>query len=1149
MVFRQVGSDTDKLISKFGLLNKSFANIKTDMINGHGLRSFVNIVSQKDIDNFAKFNQELNRGTSYHKAFNNYLSKSHTYVQQQALAIWELNEQNYLLACQRRTGQITEEQYKTALATNNAQIQKITTSTQKLTLAQKASAVASKVMGEAMKMALNIGVIVTINLIISLIDKLVNRQEAAAEKAAELRQENEEEVQASKEELNTINDLISQYEKFKDVTVRIAEDKETLKSIQDQLIETFGSEVKGIDLVNGKYEEQIELLKEKQRIKAQANIDALTVNKDYAKEDFENSKKNTFKYYDGMDSDFYNNSDYIATVKELINNIPEFKDSIGYSGWSPAGATVGSAKIILSEDLNSQEKVRVIQDALDFMMNKGQTDNELFKHFVSLQAHYQTEVDAYNKSITDLAQGYIDAFKPLADDATVRELDEWKKELLATIDDEEVKKAASDLINTLYYDTALENSRGTILNLDSISEETKTVLSEYSEQISDFISEKEKIDSALKEQDENGSISQKTAMDLIQDDYKNAVEFDAETNSFKLLREEIDKTAKSRREETKTKLESGKVKVIQQINDELEAWRKSTGRSKDDVMYQHKLSESKTAIQEINKSYNLYISMLETANTETSEFTESIEAENEALEKATENIENINNAKSAVEKAIEEQNEFGRLSADTIKALHEAGLGAALAFNEATGETTLMTDSVYDLIDAMIEAEKNAAEIRLNNLKNDLAEINQELNNMTINGNFDKEKFIEGNQAKQEKEKQVAQEEMNLQILGSESYDFTSVEDSEQAVEDAHEEYINSIKEAFEREKSDIDYYLDMDLISQEEYYNRLAKLNEKYFKGKEDFLDEYRQYEVEVYQGLKKIREEQEEQFEEEKEEQINLIKEAFDKEKSDLDHLLAMEAITQEDYYNKLYDLNKQYFKDKEDFLDEYRQYEEEIYKGLRDVQIQAIQEQIDALKSVNEEKQEEIDLEKAKQALENAKKQRTIRVYDSERGWIHETDREAIDTAQKEYDDLVLNEKIEVLENLIKSIEEGRNTKHSLDEKVDVLTQVSGSADITEIFPNLPDEFKQTLKNMQNSIASGIGASEMFAQQNYNSIPNNSNYEVNNKLSLQLNNVTVMANNPEEFISQMEQIANQSFNNNFPVAMGKFGEGLARYRMNHS
>lgn len=200
MVFRQVGSDTDNLIAKFGLLNKSFANIKKDIANKQGWRSFNNIVSQQDIDNFAKFQEEL-KNTSYHKAFNNNLSKSHTYIQQQALAIRKLKAENYLLERQRRANKITEEKYNTAIEANNAQIQQITKNTQKLTLAQKASAAAGKAMSIGLNLLANVGISLGINLIISLVTNLVNAQENARKAAQEA-------TEAFKEEANAIDDYI-----------------------------------------------------------------------------------------------------------------------------------------------------------------------------------------------------------------------------------------------------------------------------------------------------------------------------------------------------------------------------------------------------------------------------------------------------------------------------------------------------------------------------------------------------------------------------------------------------------------------------------------------------------------------------------------------------------------------------------------------------------------------------------------------------------------------------------------------------------------------------------------------------------------------------------------------------------------------------
>lgn len=707
------------------------------------------------------------------------------------------------------------------------------------------------------------------------------------------------------------------------------------------------------------------------------------------------------------------------------------------------------------------------------MRAEGYTDNELFRYFSNIQQHYQEEVDNYNNALKDLAQGYIDAFEPLKDDATLKEFNAWKEKLLESIDDEEVKSATSELVDSLYKETSSVPNNTTILNLDKVSEDAKNALSEYEDKISDFLSEKDKIDSALKEQEENGSISASTAFELSKLGYKSAVKYDSETKAYKLLRSEINKTAESRIAETKAKLESEKASAIQSIKDETENWRKNTGRTKDDIMYLDKLDKNKVAINEISDAYDLYIRMLEFADDGTSEYADSIARVNEELEKQKEEIEKLDSGQSTIDKAIEEQKEFGHLSASSIKALHEAGLGTALAYNEATGETTLLIDSVEELYQAMIKAQEEAAKISLNNLATEIEEIENRLNNFTVNSEGDRQKKASLESDLAEKQSQYDTQQQNIQVISSYKFSFNSTSDDVQkSAEDAVEEYINSIKEAFDKEKSDLDHLLNMDVISQEEYYNRLFDLNEKYFKGKTELLDEYRQY--------------------------------------------------------------------------------EEEVYKGLKETQIKAIQEQIDALKSVNEEKQEEIDLEKAKQALENAKRNKTISVYDSERGWIRETDRNAIDSAQKEYDDLVLNEKVEVLENLIDAIENGTNTSHQLDESINAVEQANSITgqqfieNVMQSFANKGLDFNSMFNT--NGLTNGADVYNSIMQGKITPVSSDS-YTTNNNNTITLNGVTVMANNPEEFIAQMEDIADERFKENFPPAMNQFGRDLRRYQMNHS
>ena len=1064
MVFKTIESDITKSGQSLSVFRKEFKNVYRDFMSAvSGIKE--NGITKDGLQQFSPF-RILGKSLSKQdiQALKNYNEEIRKYNEMTDDAV---SPQTAFYKC---LGNSSSAAQKLARDANGAAVSEkvLVGATNQLTFAQKASAVASKFMGTALKTALNIGLTLAINAIISGIIKLVNRQEEAKQKTEELRQKTIENAEAAKEETSKISDLISQYEKFKDVTSLTADDKETLKSIQDQLIETFGKEAEGIDLVNGKYEEQIQQIDKLSAKKLKENENTLILNRQLAKDDFENNKQNEFWF--GFDEKKGNFENVIQSGFEISRAIKGFTMN--------ETANDGQLYLSLSEDLNAEEKVKAIEEAVNLLKTNDLIDSNLFEYLVNLQNSYREQVDAYSDTTNDLAQNIVEIFaleNGSPEGLSVGEYNRWVNDLLATIDDSdiELQKAIQSVADTLYGDK-LDKKNLSLGNgiSENLSESLQTSLSEYEDQISDFLSEKDKIDSALKEQEENGSVSASTAFELSKSGYKSAVKYDSETKAYKLLRSEINKTAESRIAETKAKLESEKASAIQSIKDETENWRKNTGRTKDDIMYLDKLDKNKVAINEISDAYDLYIRMLEYADEGTSEYADSISKVNEELERQKTEIEKLDSGQSTIDKAIEEQKEFGHLSASSIKALHEAGLGTALAYNEATGETTLLIDSVEELYKAMIKAQEEAAKISLNNLATEIEEIENRLNNFSVNSAGDAQKKASLESDLVEKQSQYNTQQQNLQEISSYKFSFNSTsEDVQQSAEDAVEEYINSIKEAFDKEKSDLDHLLNMDVISQEEYYNRLFDLNEKYFKGKTELLDEYRQY--------------------------------------------------------------------------------EEEVYKGLKETQIKAIQEQIDALKSVNEEKQEEIDLEKAKQALENAKRNKTISVYDSERGWIRETDRNAIDSAQKEYDDLVLNEQVGVLENLIDAIENGTNTNHNLDESVNAFEQVNSITgqrfieNVMQTFANKGLDFS-TMFNA-NGLTNGAEVYNSIMQGKIN--PVSSSSSVINNSSITLNGVTVMANNPEEFIAQMEDIANERFKENFPAAMNQFGRDLKRYQMNHS
>lgn len=165
---------------------------------------------------------------------------------------------------------------------------------------------------------------------------------------------------------------------------------------------------------------------------------------------------------------------------------------------------------------------------------------------------------------------------------------------------------------------------------------------------------------------------------------------------------------------------------------------------------------------------------------------------------------------------------------------------------------------------------------------------------------------------------------------------------------------------------------------------------------------------------------------------------KEEFEKQYSLLKHSLNMNEITEKEYTDRLEILYKKYFSDKTKYLDEYNKYEEEVYKNRKklieeeidsmeevlkkqrelaenkynnaikvatsaiDDKIESLKKEKEALEQTNDEEERAIELAKLQEELERAKTQKTVRTFYADRGWVWETDAQAIQSAQDALDE---------------------------------------------------------------------------------------------------------------------------------------------------
>lgn len=201
-------------------------------------------VTKKDIELITQYNSLKKQGVSVIKSWNDSMSNA-TIVAQQGLKAT-------LAGCK------STKDWNKAVDDYIVKLKSTTTASKAATVATKAFAIAGN-------MLLMWGVSKAIELTAKAIDDYVHAAEYARKRSDEL-------TNSWKTENSSIDDSISKYkelkEKLKDTSLSTSEvksAKEQLASVQNSLIDKYGLEALGIDLVNGKYDEQIAKLDELSR--------------------------------------------------------------------------------------------------------------------------------------------------------------------------------------------------------------------------------------------------------------------------------------------------------------------------------------------------------------------------------------------------------------------------------------------------------------------------------------------------------------------------------------------------------------------------------------------------------------------------------------------------------------------------------------------------------------------------------------------------------------------------------------------------------------------------------------------------------------------------------------------------------------------
>lgn len=223
-------------------------------------------------------------------------------------------------------------------------------------------------------------------------------------------------------------------------------------------------------------------------------------------------------------------------------------------------------------------------------------------------------------------------------------------------------------------------------------------------------------------------------------------------------------------------------------------------------------------------------------------------------------------------------------------------------------------------------------------------------------------------------------------------------EEREKIQTESREKAAAANQEAFEAELADLQYFLDMDIISEQQYYEELARLRDQYL---EENSDAWRQANVQLHNYLEQCRQEELDAAQQAYDAQLESLKAAYEAQVSALKESLEEEKAALKDRYDAEKDAAKDAYEARKDQIEAELKAEKERLNAI----IDGINEEIQARRELREDEEQDDAIAEARKRLEAAEAQRDFaRNEEERREWEKEVARlqEALDKAIQDKED---------------------------------------------------------------------------------------------------------------------------------------------------
>ncbi len=275
-------------------------------------------------------------------------------------------------------------------------------------------------------------------------------------------------------------------------------------------------------------------------------------------------------------------------------------------------------------------------------------------------------------------------------------------------------------------------------------------------------------------------------------------------------------------------------------------------------------------------------------------------------------------------------------------------------------------------------------------------------------------------------------------------------------------------QEAYSEELADLEYFQDMGLVTEEEYYRALAQLRDKFL---EEDSEAWRSANVKIYNYQVKRQEEALAAAQKACEAQIDALEKAYNERLEELKDALETEKDALEDAYKEQKEAAKAAYEEKKAAI----QAELALEKERLNAVIDGIDAEIQARKELREDEEQDGAIEKARKRLEAAQAQLAYARTDEDRAeWEKEVVRlqEALQEAVQDKEDTAFYREKEAEKEAVK--EQITAAEDAAKEQ-----QEQASRDYEAALERLEDDYEAALEQAQAKYEEALKAAERAYQ----------------------------------------------------------------------